>query len=330
MTTEAEVLDLDNMPCGYVYEPEAIEATDRAYSAGPPMGIEGQFKASKLSYFNLRSIVAGFLRRDKIVSSNRKLIDLGDDGVVFTPLAQQTGICNGCSHGEADTCGWISTYSQTGTGLFPSETSFAWAYLVGRTAYVGRGDTGAVPSLTVQAYHDIGALPMCVAPELAKLPPHGPGSQESVCIQYRDNPQAFINLYKSRCEPYRSRVFRPKDAWLVADLIYSFRPVTVGCGYQMRETAPGSNGISPLYSLGGGHETELEGIGLLNGRLFGIKYESWYQAGCYPASKWPNHRVVVQTDGGPHTLYPGQGALWLDELMPVKPELWAIDNPGSI
>jgi len=322
-------VELESMATGYVLHQESMDETEAAYAAGAPSGIEGGFKASGLSYFNLMSVAAGFLRKEKMITSQRKLIDLGDDGVVFEGLFQKSGVCSGCSHSEADTYGWIANYAMTGTGPFPQQVSLAWCYLTGRTAYVGRGDTGAVPSLTIQAIHDIGVLVEADAPELAKLPVTGTNSEEDVCIRYRDNPNAFINQYKSRCGAYRSRVFRPKTPEMISDLVYSGRPVTCGGRYQMRPVRPGSNGISPLYDLGSGHETAIVGTGLLGGRLFGIKLESWLGANFYPAGAFPNHRVIVKSDSGIHALYPSTGAVWLDEWMATNPECWALDAPSS-
>ena len=119
----------------------------------------------------------------------------------------------------------------------------------------------------------------------------------------------------------------PAAMWDIADCIASYYPVTVGTGWQITETAQGSNGVSGRYKLSGGHETVLDAWFILNGRLGFGKSESW---NTYPASKWPGKRVVLQTDDRSHMLYEGQGALFADELMGWRPELWAVGYPQSV
>lgn len=322
---------MSDNPTGYIYAPDEITATlaTGLYPASATVdGITGAAKASKLNYFNLTAFAADFLRSTPSAAGPRKLIDCGADGMVLEPLAQQTGICNGCSHGEAAFLSWCHRYVTSG-GPVPSRCSFAWAYLTGRESrYVGRGDTGAVPSCTVRAYHDFGVLPTDDT-DFAGLAPHGANSEESICIQYRDNPKVFIEKYRAAAEPWKCRVYSPDDPWDVADCHQTGRPVTYGTGVQVNQAIPGSNGISSLYRLNGGHETLGSGWFLFNGRLGGIKTESWWNADRYPGSKWPNNRVVIMTDDGPRTLYPGQSAFWLDDWLRNSVESWAISAPAE-
>lgn len=330
MTDEAPV-----MPMGYVHHEESIKTARATYSASADVrGIDGEAKKTGKAYFNLLSYEAAYLAKDQASAGGRKLIDLGDDGTIFEPLGQETGTCNGCSHGEVGTEGWFAKYTRTGTGPIPQRCSFAWAYLVSRDSqYVGRGDSGGIPSLTVAAYHDVGVLPVNDTP-LFNLKPHGKDSEEAIAIQYRDDPKTWISTMEARAKGNACRVSHPSDAWGVADCITTLRPVSFGSTMQAREVAPGSNGVSPLYQLKdswgrpAGHETFADGWFVLGGRLGFIKKESWWNV-LYPGSKWPNHRVVVQTDDGPKVLYPGQCAIWADEWMSYGPECWAIDTPGS-
>lgn len=316
-------------PLGYIYDPEAIaSALDSglfAASAGVSE-ISGAAKSSGLSYFNLTAFCADFLRSNPEVAGGRRTIDLGADGVILEPLGQQTGICNGCSHGEAAFQSWCHRYVTTG-GPVPQRVSFAWAYLAGRDSmYVKRGDSGAIPSLTIRAYHDYGVLPVGLT-EFKDLLPHGPNSEESLCIRFRDNPKAFIDQYRMRAQPFKTRVYAPNGAWDVADCVHTGRAVTFGTGVQGREARPGTNGVSSLYSLNGGHETFCSGWALVNGRLVFLKTESWYNANHYPGSQYPNNRVVLQTDDGPKLLYPGQCAVWADEWLSNRVECWAVGAP---
>lgn len=328
-------LDLPAMPCGYVRHQPTIDAV-RAYCAGPPSDITGAAQrmiASGVHYMNLTSFVADFLKKDRatFVMSNRKLIDLGDEGVVIAPYLQVRGTCDGASHSDMATWSWIVNYVLTGSGPYPSECSLAWAYLAGRDLrYVGAGDSGAIPGLTVRTYHDIGPLPMSLAPDLRDLVPCGTGqSQESVCMQYCNDPSPFLAKYADAIttQGLGCRVFSPQDAWSVADCIASYRPVTYGCGYQAGQPQTGGNGISSIYNLApNAHETAGVGFFTLNGRLGLIKRESW---GAYPGQGWPNNRVTINTDDGQKILFPGESALWADSWLACGPEVWAIGNPGS-
>jgi hypothetical protein len=321
-------------PTGYVHHEPSIERVVRtiAMSSAEQSGIAGATQraiSDGTHYVNLTAFAADLFRRGDVMTSQRRSIDCGDDGQILEPLAQQTGICDGCSFGEAALVAWCARWVLCGAGEKPRECSFLWPYLAGRDlTVVSRGDTGAIPPLSAQLYHDVGVLPVnCKGRfDLSKLPPHGTNSQESLCVRMRDTPQ-LLQEWQETAAPYKCRIYSPRTAWDVADCITTGRPVTFGCSYQARETQPGSNGISSLYSLGG-HETFGSGWFTLHGKLGFIKTESWWNA-FYPGSCWPDHRVVIQTDDGPRKLYPGQAALWADEWMRCQPECWALDAPGT-
>lgn len=319
---------------GYVrHEPSiaALKASVAIACADGP-GISGACKKAigeGIHYHNLTAYSADFIRRGGFVSSQRKIIDCGPDGMVLEPLGQQTGICDGCSFGEAALVAWAARYVASGAGPRPRECSFLWPYLGGRDmTIVGRGDSGAIPPASAQLYYSVGAMPVdCSgAWNLQSLPPHGPGSQEALCVQMRDDPR--MKEHADACAPYKANVYSPEDAWDVADCLETLRPVTFGASVQNRETQPGGNGVSSIYRLNGGHETFASGWFTLNSRLGFIKTESWWNV-LFPASQWPGNRVTIQTDDGPKKLYPGQGALWADEWMSYQPETWAIDAPGT-
>ncbi len=326
-----------DQPCGYVRHAASIDRVKStvALAVGPSNFGEN---AAGVSYFNLTAFAADLLSRpgQKIVTSQRALIDCGADGKVLTPLGQQTGICDGCSFGEAAFVAWCARYVMTGEGQVPRECSFLWPYINGRVLSItGSGDSGACPPYSAQAYRQLGVLPVdCVgkpgsAMDLTSKPPHGPNSQESLCIQMRDNPR-ILPEWVDQAAPFKSIVYSPDDAEGVADCVYTGRPVTFGAHLQGRETAAGSSGVSALYRFprNGGHETFASGFFRLKGRLGFIKTESWWNA-LYPASGWPGHRVTIQADDGPHVLYPGQSAIWADQWMSGRPECWAIDAPGT-
>jgi hypothetical protein len=251
------------LPTGYVYHAESIEFVRNAVAA-PVTTIAGKAKqaiADGVKYVNLKSHVAAFLKRTpNAVTSKRRKIDCGPDGVVLEPLAQQTGICNGCGNGEAAYTSWCVRWNMTRTGVQPRECSFLWAYLLGRQLNILRpGDTGAFPSYTAKGFHDLGVLPVDCGGQidLSQLPPHGPGSQEALCIQMRDAPR-LLDDWKRAASPFRCPVYSPRDAWDLADCLTSGRAVNTGCGFQASESSPGTDGISSLYSLGG-HDTFFEG-----------------------------------------------------------------------
>jgi hypothetical protein len=320
-------------PTGYVRD-DASTISVRAACAVSPSSFSGSTKRaieSGTHYVNLKSYVASWLATKDPVISRRKLIDCGNDGRVLTPLAQQTGICDGCSFGEAAFTAWCANYVATGVGPRPREVSFIWPYLAGRILSItGYGDSGACPPYSAQAYHDLGVLPVDCGGRynLVDLPPHGPRSQEELCVQMRDNPR-LLDEWKAAAQGLECRVFNPQDMWTIADCVTTLRPVTFGSSGQMVEARPGSNGVSQIYDLHGGHETFAEGWFTLNGRLGFIKMESWWNASGYPGSQYHNNRVEISTDEGKKLLYPGQGAIWADEWMHWSPECWAIDTPGS-
>lgn len=326
---EADTVDFSPMPTGYVRNDAATAAVSAA-CAGPVTAFAGSAKRmidDGTHYHNLTSFVADYLDHGSCITSRRRLVDCGKDGRIIDPLHQQTGICDGCSFGEAAFVAWCHRFVTEGTGDKPRETSFLWPYLGGRELSItGRGDSGACPPYSAKLYHDVGVLPVNCGGrfDMTNLPPHGSGSQEQLCVQMRDNPR-LLQEWIDCAAPFKCMVYAPSDAWSVADCIATGRPVTFGCSYQIRETTPGTNGISSLYMLGG-HETFGSGFFTLGGRLGFIKTESW---GTFPASAWPNHRVTIQTDDGPKQLYPGQGAMWADEWMRCGPECWAIDAPGG-
>ncbi len=328
-------------PTGYVFNAEATENTKAACLATAPsdfMGAAKRLIASGVHYFNLRAFQADYLRADydqnmkafrSYQHSLRKVIDLGADGIVLAPLGQTTGTCNGESAGEALTVALAANYVATGTGPKPAEFTAIGPYLAGRELSItGKGDSGSCPAYSTQFYHDFGGMPV-TAGGFDKLPPNGPGSQESQMVARRDKP-SIPQEWVDACGPYKIRTFSPSDQWEVADAIATFRPVQKGAPYQIRETAPGGNGISALYKFprNGAHATFFEGFGTLQGRLIGITMESWWNV-TYPGSQWPDHRVVIQTDDGPQKLYPGQGAFWMDQFVPTCTDLWAYDYPGS-
>ena len=335
-------LSSSSMPMGYVRHEPSIETATQAFSgdAATVSEIAGTAKrmiGSGTVYLNLTAYAADLLKRDNtIATSQRARIDCGADGVVLQPLGQETGICDGCSFGESAFLAWCARFVETGCGDKPRECSFLWPYLGGRDlTIVSRGDSGAIPPLSALLYHDVGVLPVdCGGTyDLQSLPPHGANSQESLCVQMRDNPRLLAE-WVNFAAPFKCRVYPPKTAWDVADCLSTGRPVTFGCSYQANETADGSKGISSLYMLTdawgrpAGHETFAAGWFTLGGRLGFIKTESWWNV-LYPARNWASNRVVIQTDDGSKTLYPGQCAIWADDWMRCGPECWAIDAPGT-
>lgn len=326
-------MDYLKCPTGYVKDAASTAAVSSACSSSHSefAGSAKRAIASGVHYVNLKSYVASWLNSGDAITSRRKLIDCGGDGKVLTPLAQQTGICDGCSFGEAAFTAWCANYVTTGSGPKPVETTFIWPYLAGRYLPVtGYGDTGACPPYSAQLYHDVGVLPVNCSGKFkfTDMPPHGPNSQESLCVQMRDNPR-LLDEWIDSARGLECRVFNPPDTWSTADCITTQRPVTFGCGGQMVEASPGSDGVSRIYNLYGGHETFAEGWFTLNGRLGFIKMESWWNASGYPGSNYQEHRVEISTDEGKKLLYPGQGAVWADEWFRWNPECWALDAPGS-
>lgn len=337
MTDDIDIPEIDcGNPTGYVRHQESTDALKAVVcSATAPVVSQLRGKSQGISYCNLTDYAAQLLATGQIVTSQRALITVGS-GKILTPLAQQTGICDGCSFGEATFIAWCARYCMYGFGELPRECSFMWSYLGGRQLQItGHGDSGASPPYSAQQLYSIGALPVDVAKsagsqfDLASMPPHGPNSQEALCIKMRDNPilrQQWIDA----AAPFKCAVYSPGTAEDIADCIVTGRPVTFGAQVQGRETQPGSSGVSSLYRFpnGGGHETFASGFYRYQGALNFIKTESWWNA-LYPASKWPNNLLTVMTDDGLKTLYPGQSVVPADKWMRQQPECWAIDGPGS-
>lgn len=324
------------MPTGYVYHQPSVERVRSTVCTATGSDIDGAAKRmidGGTTYFNLKSFVAELLRRPGkggVKTSRRRLIDCGSDGVVLEPLQQRTGICNGCSHGEAAFVSMCARYVMTGCGPLPREFLFLWPYLLGRELSItGTGDSGSCPPYTIQGYHDIGCCPVDCGGKynFLDMPPHGDDSQESLCVAMRDNPR-MPQEWRDAAAPYVCRVFSPSGAWAVADCIATGRAVTKGSGYQIAEADPRGNGVSRIVSLGGGgHETYFEGFAIIGGRLHLITMESW---GAFPASGWRDHRVTIQVDGvGAVRLYPGQGCVPAEDYIARCWELWSVDAPGG-
>jgi len=331
--------DLRGLPTGYEFDENLTKETKKAYTDDSALvrfkGATQDMVGKGIKYFNLKSFVADLLKRpDKsgIITSDRRLIDCGADGVVLEPLAQETGICAGASAGEQEFTAQCYDYAMVG-GKPPVENLFLWAYLAGRDlTMLSRGDTGAYPSLIARVYHDYGCLPVTTGGsyDFRNMKPHGPKSQEALCVQMRDNPR-LLEEWKQAASERKCNVFSPgKDPWLIADFISRGRPVNKGSGYQINQApGPNTNGVSPLYKLNGGHATFFEGWAIIGGVLHLITMESWYSASKFPAKNYPGGRVVIQADDGMHVLYPGQGCTPASQYINTCSDLWAFDYPGS-
>lgn len=332
--------DLRDMPSGYVYDKASVDEAELAYSAASGPLLEQWAGSTKkmidqgITYFNLMKYPADLLRRPNmsgIITSQRKLLDCGTDGAVLEPYGQGTGICNGCSHSMAPFITACWNYVLSG-GPIPKEYTFIGPYLAGRDmGMISRGDTGSIPPITIRVMHDVGSLPVdCGGPyDFTKMPPHGPKSQESVAVALRDNPKWLPEWVESAAN-HKSRVLPTgRDAWMVADTISNGRCVTKGAGYQINSPVVGDNGVSGIYSLGGGgHETLFCGWAIVGGRLMLITLESWWNVK-FPGAKWLGYRVLLKHDKGANLLYPGQGAVDAASYVNRCTELWGVDYPGS-
>lgn len=329
-------------PTGYVYDEAVILetlSTFAATGASPePTPFSGHCRSmieKGIGYYNLRDHEVEYLakQRHKYALTGRKILACG----TLEPIAQKTGICAGCSFSMAGWLAWVAHWVKFGTGKPPQDVSLVGPYLMGRLNL--RGDNGAYPAPIARGFHDFGVLTVeALAKGLRRdVATMGTDDQEQIAIARRDNPVLETVWLDSMAE-LLTRVYYPQTEWDAADAIAADAPVTCGTSWQIRETAAGSEGISSLYQLRDqwgrptGHETVLTGWFTLSRggktRLGFIKDESWRW---FPASKWSDNRVVIQTDDGPRKLYPGQGACWADEWWQVgKPEAWAIGTPGGL
>lgn len=327
--------DQTPMPMGYVNCPIARAAVKQSFAAAgvdlTTKSIHGEWarkKAEGVAYINLHDAEADFIRRQgpSLIRSRRNVMDCG----VLQPISQRTGICNGCSHSVSGWLSWVNRFVRSGDCLVPREVTFIGGYLLGRQGL--RGDSGAYPNYTAKGYHDIGVLPIDAGGKY-NFRDMTPEQQESICEAMRDNPELSAE-WLAAMAPLKSRVFNPDDAESVADCLASYYPVTFGSSMQTN-VAPNPGGISSLYQLRdgwgrpAGHETAGSGLAVYKGRDILLKTESWWGANYYPGGAFPEHRVTIMTDDGPKLLYPGQGAMWLDEWMSHQPECWAYGWPGS-
>lgn len=322
--------DIRNAPTGYVDSPEARAEVKAAFAAsgidisGENVAGEWQRKLSQgICYINLHDAEFDFIRGQgsSLVKSLRPVMDCG----ILRPFHQLTGICNGCSHSTGGWLSWVNRFVMAGDCPVPREVTFLGAYLLGRNGL--RGDSGAYPNYTCKAYHDLGVLPVDCGGKYDLLN-MTPEQQENLCVMMRDNP-VFAREWLDAMAPLKTRVNSPQGAALVADSIASYYPTTFGAGVQ-NSVAPANGGISSIYSLGGqGHETCGTGLASYKGRTILLKTESWFGMDGFPGKNFPGYRVVIMTDAGPKTLWPGQGAVWLDDWMRYGPECWAIGWPGS-
>lgn len=285
---------------------------------------DGAFEALRakgICYFNLRDYERDFLKSegDAAIKSRRIIMPSG----VLEPIHQRTGICTGAAFAEAAYLSWCYRFVATGTGGVPKEVSFAATYLLARGGL--RGDGGSYPPLAALAYHDRGCLPVD-APGKYDLRSFTTSKQEDVAIYLRDG-VVFQQSWVDAMLTNRCRVYSPTSAASLLDAISSGAASTVGMSVQGNRPPLRSNGISSLESLNGAHETAISGWGVLGGRTFITRVESW---GDFPAELWPGKRVVAQTDTGPVKLGEAESAVWLDEMMRYQPELWSVAAPGSI
>lgn len=323
------------MPMGYVDCPVARADVASAFAAAgvdiSGKTVEGEFKR-KLSqgtfYVNLHDAEVDFIRGQggSLVKSKRSVLDCG----ILSPLDQKTGICDGCSHSTAAWLAWVNRYVRSGDCPIPREVTFLAPYLMGRQGL--RGDNGAYPNYTCKGYYENGVLPVdCGGKyDFRNLTIY---QQEDLCVQMRDNP-VLLAEWRDAMAPLKTRIFNPNSGSLVADCVFSFYPVTFGSSMQIN-TAPNPGGVSSLYQLRdgwgrpAGHETACSGAYSYQGRVYGLKTESWFGADYFPGGKFPEHRITVQTDEGQKLLYPGQGAFEMSSWMAANPECWAVGWPGS-
>jgi len=315
-------------PLGANLDPVVRDSVMSAFGAAgadlSTVAFDGAFEAKRadgISFFSLRSAERDFIRAEgsRLIKSRRGITLSG----VLAPIKQRTGICNGCSFSMAAWLSWVYRFVNSGTGPVPREVSFAAAYLGSRAGL--RGDNGAYPSHAAKLFHDLGILPID-APGKRNLREMTTSQQEDVAIWLRDDP-VFEQSWLDAMSELRCRVMSPRSSASLLDAISAGYAGTTGMSVQCTEPQVGSNGISGLYRLNGGHETALTGWGVLKDRVFVTKAESW---GDFPADSWPGKRIVVQTDGGPVTLAEGECAIWLDQLTPHSPELWNIGYASSV
>ena len=333
--------DFADFPTGYVDSPKAREVQLDAFAAAgvdlTTRTVAGEFQrlvSQGVSYLNLHDAEADFIRGAGagLVRSLRNITPCG----ILEPFGQQTGICNGCSHSTGAWLSWCNRFVASGDCPEPREVTFLGGYLLGRElTMLSRGDSGAFPSYTIAGFHDFGVLPVDCGGKfnLRALPPHGPTSQESLCVQMRDRPGLYPE-WLAAMHPLKTRVFQPTNEASVLDCLASRYAVTFGSSYQARESSR-ANPVSALYMLTDGwgrptgHETCGSGFFVYRGRAGLLKTESWWNANQYPGGDHHEKRVVIQTDSGPRQLYRGQCAIWADEWMRSRPESWAVGWPGS-
>lgn len=316
--------DLD--PAVHASVVEAMSASGADLGVSSLKGTWRRLVASGVKYQNLRDHEVDFIKLQGsalVKSQHRRIMPSG----ILEPYGQQTGICNGCGWSGMAWLAWVARYMTTGTGLVPREVPFLFPYIVARGGL--RGDSGAYPSHSARAFHDIGVLPIDGGGRwnLMTLPPHGSPSQEELAIQMRDNPRVLEDWVKA-ANGLQCRVMSPRLEEEIADCLAARYPVGNGMSKQISPVRPGSSGVSSLNPIRGGHWTFFSGWFLLNDRLCLIKDESWWNIR-FPGQAWPNHRVTVQTDAGPRELYEGQGAVLASEVTMSRPELWACGYPGS-
>src|SRR5207245_36517 len=134
-------------------------------------------------------------------------------------LAQQTGICNGCSHSCAPWLSWCFRFVNSGDCPVPREVTFLGGYLLGREmGLLSRGDSGAFPNYTAKGYHELGVLPVDAAGKY-NFRDMTPEQQESICIALRDKP-SLLSEWVAAMAPLKTRVYSPNQAALVADCLF--------------------------------------------------------------------------------------------------------------
>ncbi len=319
---------MTNRPTGYIYDQSVIDSNVAAFSAAgidlqsPFAGSAQRLIDSGITYMNLVDNEVEFLTYQRIgfVKTGRNLTQEH----TFQPVSQRTGICVGCGFSTAQWLAWVSRYVTSGDCEIPQEVSLIAPYLLGRNGL--RGDSGAYPSYSARASHDLGVLAVKdVWSDIADRVT--PADQETVAVTRRDSSIVegpWIEAMAAR----KTRVYQPREMMGIADCIANLYPVTVGMGWQITESTKATGGISSFYKLNGGHETCITGWFVSGGQLHFIKSESW---GDFPGNNWPDKRVTVNVDGrGPIKLYVGQGACKALDLWYYRPECWAIGYVGSV